>query len=121
MTTRLLLTALAVGGVCGCGDSYIVLEIAADLKIPDDADQLQVTTMDAADVTQILADQTFTLESGQRFPIEVLLEPSDATPRELRESVVASKAGLPVASNEVEHSWTAGHTSRARFALGPIP
>jgi len=122
MTMRkLTLTFLScLGGLYGCGDSYILLEVKASLQIPTEANSLQVITLDAADITRELSNVDLPLEEGDTFPVEVLLDPGDKTPQKLRERVVARLDGVAVAANEVEHPWSDGRVNRASFELEPV-
>jgi hypothetical protein len=123
MTMRgaLLLLLMSVAALPACGGSYIVLEIGADLEIPTQADSLQVITLDATDLGKVLSNVDLPLDAGDAFPIEVLLEPADGTPKMLRERVFARLNGVAVAEAEVEHPWTVGKTNRAAFLLNPVP
>jgi hypothetical protein len=112
--------ACAVGGSVGCGSSFIILRIDAELTIPTQANSLQVTSFDAADLSRVLADVDLTLSSGDEFPMDVLLEPSADTPAEVRERVTARLDGVPVAQNEVEHEWEPHRTNIASFTLEPV-
>ncbi len=120
-TVRAAWLATALFALSACGEPYIILEIGADLQIPDEVDSLQVATFDAADLTTPLASQDWPLEAGAQFPLEVLVEPSKSTPTTLRERVTAFKSGDAVAFKEVEHPWKAHRVARATFTLERLP
>ncbi len=119
--TRRAALILLLGTACGCGPSFILLEIDAPLEIPAAANSLQIVTLDAESLTEILADVDLLLEAGDSFPLEVLLEPSDDTPRRVRQRATARLDGTPVAANEVEHGWDPGRTNVAKFELLLVP
>ena len=75
---RALVIALTVGA-SGCGPSYIILDVDADLMVPAEADSLHVVTLDPDDLTRELANVDFVLGETDAFPIEILLEPSTPT------------------------------------------
>ncbi|MEE8408435.1 MAG: hypothetical protein V3T05_02405 [Myxococcota bacterium] len=123
MRRRLLLSALcgvALVAMSGCGPSYIILEISADLAIPTEANSLHVVTLDPDDLNRVLANVDFLLVEGDAFPLDVLLEPSDGTPKRLRHRVTARLDGVAVAYSEVEHPWDPHHASHAAFSLQTI-
>jgi len=118
----LALIALVAGsGLCGCGDTYIILKVQADLQVPAQADGLHVVTLDTADLTRTLADEQLTLTAGESFPLEVLLEPKSDTPKQLREQVTATLGGTPVARAEGDHPWSDGRVNVATFTLTLVP
>lgn len=119
--TRLLCATVAAFGLAGCGSSYIILEVEADLTVPTEANSLHVVTVDPNDLSDQLANVDFVLDDGDAFPIEILLEPSIETPSVVRQRVTARLDGVAVARNEVEHGWEPHHTSRAKFTLQPVP
>ena len=118
--TLILSGVVALGLLSGCGGSYIILEIHADLQIPDDVDRLTIVTQNA-DGSSTLNVADLQLEASQSFPIDVLLEPGDTTPNDLREQVSALKAGTEKAAAEVIHPWSAGRVNRAKIDLNPLP
>jgi hypothetical protein len=118
---RLLWATVASFGLAGCGSSYILLEVEADLTVPSEANSLHVITIDPDNLSDQLANVDFVLDDGDAFPIEVLLEPSAATPSVVRQRVTARLDGLAVARTEVEHGWEPHRTSRAKLTLQPVP
>ncbi len=114
------LCGLAFVAMSGCGPSYIILEIFADLAIPTEADSLHVVTLDPDDLDRVLANVDFPLVEGDAFPLEILLEPSDGTPQKIRQRVVARLDGVAVAHGEIEHPWEPHRASHAAFTLRPI-
>ena len=101
----------------GCGPSYIVLEISAELTIPTEANSLHVVTLDPDNLDNVFANVDFPLVDGDAFPLEILLEPSDATPEKVRQRVSARLDGLAIMQAEVEHRWEPNHASHAAFNL----
>ena len=105
----------------GCGPSYIILEISAELSIPTDANSLHVITSDPNDPTREFANVDFLLTVNDEFPLEVLLEPADNTPSTVGQEVTARLDGVAVARAIVEHPWEPHHASYAAFTLRPVP
>ncbi|MFC1611200.1 hypothetical protein ACFL6C_09585 [Myxococcota bacterium] len=128
MTRIVSIAVVGMALLAGCGPSFIILEVDAlasqsprtSFSIPDEVDSIQIVTMDAKNPDAELANQDWPLEDGQVFPLEILLEPSDGTPSELRQRVTARLNGVAKARNEVEHKWESHRTSRAQFDLFPL-
>ena len=118
---RAVTWALALLLCSGCGPSYIVLEISANLSVPTDANSLHVITVDPNDDSREFANVDFLLTVDDEFPLEILLEPADTTPSVVQQRVTARLDGLPVARSIVEHPWEPHHASYAAFTLDPVP
>jgi hypothetical protein len=81
----------------GCGPSYIVLEVQAELAIPAETDELHVVAHDADEVDVALLNIRAPLESSSTFPLDVVLQPSGDTPR----SVLVFRVRALLAEHEV--------------------
>lgn len=95
-----------------CGQlSLILLEVHAPYSIPDQVDMIDITVRSAGEATQLL-HITSALVAGHTFPFEILLEPSDETPKSIEEEIVVSLGGTPVAQVTVRHDWVDGSLNR---------
>jgi hypothetical protein len=115
--TRNLAIVATLAWLSACGPSFIVLEVSSSLRITQEVNSIQVTTFDARQLGDVLSDVELVLDDGQTFPIEVLLQPSDNTPSQIREQVIAYLDGIPVAQNEVQYTWIPHNTNRAYIEL----
>ena len=111
MRVAMTTAGLVFGLACGTR-GYVVLEVHADLNIPSDTNALHILVISPTD-RQELVDLTFDLVQGQAFPLEVVLKPSDSTPRTLEEDVTAILDGTPVARLRTQHEWRSGVVNRA--------
>ncbi len=105
--------ALILGAMLtGCGQSaLILLEVRATYSIPDQVDMIDITVRPAGEATQLL-HITSALVAGHTFPLEILLEPSDETPKSIEEEIVVSLGGTPVAQVTARHDWVDGSLNR---------
>jgi len=112
---------LAALSLVGCGSSYIVLEVEADLEIPVETDSLHVVAYDADEIEIALLNIVPPLKAGMAFPLDVLLEPSADTPRRLLVfRVRALLEDREVAVGETRSKW-AGDDLSLGVELTPSP
>ena len=114
----LLCAALATG--CGSA-SYIVLTVDGELTIPDDVSALHlVASSGGAD--QPLADWQLQLVAGQRFPLDVSIEPNADTPAALEVVIEATLGDQVVATTGGAFAWAERETTRVTLpALYVLP
>ena len=93
-TTFAILTTTAFAFGCG-RPSDIILEVRSDLLIPDEVDSLP-----------------FSLSSGQHFPLDVEVRPTDSTPHELDALVEGQRADVAVARSRGRFVWNEGVATR---------
>ena len=109
-TTFAILTTTAFAFGCG-RPSDIILEVRSDLLIPDEVDSLPFSVWTTQN-QRLLLEWSDSLSSGQHFPLDVEVRPTDSTPHELDALVEGQRADVAVARSRGRFVWNEGVATR---------
>ena len=132
-----ILLSLFIMGGCG-SSSFVLLDIFASCGaaeeaclIPAEIDKIEVRvfTPDVDLSTEIpgpgqvghLAQEELLLKPEDTFPLSVLLEPSETTPKELQEVINVFLGDSCLQSIAVKHPWESGRVNKASIAITVPP
>jgi len=115
----LLVRGTLLATACG-EDTMILLEIEAELSIPEEVDGLEIVLTSPVDGSELKA-VAVDLGADHEFPIEVSFYPRESTPTVLEGRVTGVLDDVPVAEIEVRFNWQPGKLNRVElFPLEPI-
>jgi hypothetical protein len=118
VSSRLGIAAILAAGLSGCAETYVVVEIQAELEVPDEVDQLHLVCFDPDHPDPSLINEAPMLRDGMAFPVDFVLEPSSTTPSGvLIYRVRALKNGALVGEGETPSAWRTKTTNNVTVTI----